>query len=401
MKITVTGLCQAFNISKQNVESLTINQILITDAKTLKNISGLEYNEDVISNYLDSPLDDIGLHGGGLRIKYNEALKILQVITEYLSPRKLKESELKKLLNQTLGQWSDGLGEGCFNGYLEKTGIHIDVYPSNCKKSDFAIEQIECEITVPKPKRIPQIVGAAKKGDVVKLASLLNKGADIDDTDKHGATALVQAIYGKHTEAALFLINQGANISPNKYDCLAIAANFRNLSVFKALVDKGANVNKLSSYSTPIQWVALWGNLEAMKLLIEHGVDVNEQRDTDRVFGGGYGFNDLTPLMWVNDIEVAELLLTHGANPNAQSKYNGYSVLAYQLWQRSSRAIHSKSPLTTDDFEFFKLLLKYGADVNVRSVRNGHNVYEEAFSEAVRLEEDSIRVLAEFLKHHA
>jgi hypothetical protein len=54
--------------------------------------------------------DITGLDYGYMRFEFmnNE----LYTITEYVSNRELSESELSKLVEETQGQWSDGIGEG-------------------------------------------------------------------------------------------------------------------------------------------------------------------------------------------------------------------------------------------------------------------------------------------------
>ena len=76
-------------------------------------------NEDVSRSIVDgvdcqdnfAEYSDItGLDFGYMRFEFinNE----LYTITEYLSNRELSESELSELVEETQGQWSDGIGEG-------------------------------------------------------------------------------------------------------------------------------------------------------------------------------------------------------------------------------------------------------------------------------------------------
>lgn len=75
----------------------------------------------------------------------------------------------------------------------------------------------------------------------------------------------------------------------------------------KALLDKGVSANAKSDYGqTPLFFACDRGNLEMVRLLIDHGADVNVE-DT---------FYHASPLSWAaqkDRVEVVKLLLDHGA----------------------------------------------------------------------------------------
>jgi hypothetical protein len=102
MKIIVSGPAAAFALDADQA---------VTDPKRLQQLDGLYYSEDVCSEYLDRELEEIGIRGGAVRLAFDRQEKQLRVVTEYRSPRRLNSSELKKLVEETVGQWSDGIGE--------------------------------------------------------------------------------------------------------------------------------------------------------------------------------------------------------------------------------------------------------------------------------------------------
>lgn len=81
--------------------------------------------------------------------------------------------------------------------------------------------------------------------EVVKL--LVKNGADVNSKSKEGWTALHGAVQGEQTEAAIYLLENGAEIDP-KYaptgeTPLMMATARINKTLMQALLTKGADVN--------------------------------------------------------------------------------------------------------------------------------------------------------------
>src|SRR5574340_1210485 len=83
-----------------------------------------------------------------------------------------------------------------------------------------------------------------------------------------------------------------------------------DLSSLRSLL-KGADVNTRDTHeTTPLMYAAAYGSLDAMKLLLDAGADVNARN----------AFN-ATALLWcVTDMAKVRLLAGKGANVNARSK---------------------------------------------------------------------------------
>src|SRR5207253_5943539 len=86
----------------------------LVDPERLAKVAELHHTEDTISDYFDPDLAELELTGGDLRLTLAPDGKELLVVSTFQSPRKLTNAELKKLERETVGQWSDGIGEGCF-----------------------------------------------------------------------------------------------------------------------------------------------------------------------------------------------------------------------------------------------------------------------------------------------
>ena len=105
LRIVVEGLAAVFREDDQ-----------ITDASVLRSLDGLTYDDERFTDYLGGPPEEDILasalvSGGNLRFSHRDGEPLLTAITEYRSNRPLTESELRLLVDYTMGQWSDGIGE--------------------------------------------------------------------------------------------------------------------------------------------------------------------------------------------------------------------------------------------------------------------------------------------------
>ena len=100
----------------------------ITDPKRLRQFDGLHSGRETCSKYHDGEVADLELKGGAVTLVFDAAKKKLRVVSAFTSPRKLTAKELRDLVDDTQGQWSDGIGEGCFDTVMDKPeGVHRPV----------------------------------------------------------------------------------------------------------------------------------------------------------------------------------------------------------------------------------------------------------------------------------
>ncbi len=173
---------------------------------------------------------------------------------------------------------------------------------------------------------VPLLTAAAGSGDRRAAQLLLDRGADVNATEK-GGTALAAAAYGGHLEVALLLLERGADVnrrvpgSSLDWDGLSLAAALdparsRDKSTMAArrevaelLIARGADVNATYRGGTLLHRAAFEGDLPGVNLLIAHGA-VLSARD-------GSGSTPLHRAVQAGRFDVAARLLALGADGRA------------------------------------------------------------------------------------
>ena len=134
--------------------------------------------------------------------------------------------------------------------------------------------------------------------------------------------------------------------------------NKTDIARIKELIDKGADVNKKNQFgTTPLEYACKTGNLEVAKLLIEHGAKINEKIEHNKTVL-------IDALVENNDYELVKYLLQQGADVNAKDD-EGIPTLFY-IYPSGQSVFNTRLNL-------IKLLEKYHADIN-QTDRNGMNL---------------------------
>ena len=90
-------------------------------------VAELHETEETSSEYFDEELSDLEITGGDLRLMLGPDGKEVRVVSTFQSPQKLTRAQLKLLTDDTVGQWSDGIGEGCFGIPAKELRVTIDL----------------------------------------------------------------------------------------------------------------------------------------------------------------------------------------------------------------------------------------------------------------------------------
>jgi ankyrin repeat protein len=166
------------------------------------------------------------------------------------------------------------------------------------------------------------LIVAARNGDGKAVSELLQRGADARAVGADGSTALLWAAYNADTGMVDALVAAGADVDgANQYGITPLlqASLTGDAAVIGRLIAGGAATELAHPDGmTPLMAAAQAGRIEAVEILLEHGADPNA---SDR-------FQAQTALMWAaaeGHADVVDALLVAGADPNAQAHVNSLS----------------------------------------------------------------------------
>ena len=204
----------------------------------------------------------------------------------------------------------------------------------------------------------------------------------------------------KSEEVARFLLDSGASVNPQNtnYGLPNLVGHLTtggNTKVIQLLLDGGAEQDE-ETQGSALQTLAYDGKVEAIRLLLDNGVDVNMP-------GGEYG-NALHAAACNGHVEAMRLLLDRGADVNAQGGFYGNplqaaahngKVEAVRLLLDNSAYINAQGGMYGNALQTavcynhvnaVQLLLDMGADVNAQG-----GTYVSALSAAVI--ENNVKVM--------
>jgi ankyrin repeat protein len=205
-------------------------------------------------------------------------------------------------------------------------------------------------------------------------ATLIDKHADVNARDETGATPLIWAAQHQSLELVVRLLKAGADpnlLSDNALGPLQVAIANHAGDIATLLLDNGAKATVArDDGETALMTAARTGQVDVMKQLIAHGVDLNAQ---EHVF-------HQTALMWSAGHPAAvKLLIEHGVNVRARTKTwevtNAFYVASYsghpEPWANLGEYVSKKGgqsalhfAVQKDDLESVRALLDAGVDVN-------------------------------------
>ena len=155
---------------------------------------------------------------------------------------------------------------------------------------------------------------AASKGYAKETLKLILLGADIFEETSQGATALIFAVAGNHTEAAKILIEYGSVV--NKLTLrgetpLILAVKNQNADLVETLIREDADVDLAGrSNATPLHFAAAYGYMNIADMLLYYNASVDKKTDE--------GTTPLLAAVWAGNADIADLLIQNGANIEAR-----------------------------------------------------------------------------------
>ena len=241
------------------------------------------------------------------------------------------------------------------------------------------------------------LMTAARTGSPEALRALLAHGADVEARDRfHGESALIWAAAENHAEAVRVLAEHGADVDGRSallqleprqrragqsilplgsWTPLMYAARENALAAAEALVSAGANLDAVDpDGATALVIAIINAHYEFASQLLRTGADPNVV-DNEAGMGPlyaaidmhrlavGHGRGNPVPVGLLNAVDVVELLLERGADPNARLKK---PILQRQHTFGDGTLGAGTTPLMraakSGDIELVRVLLAAGAD---------------------------------------
>ena len=212
------------------------------------------------------------------------------------------------------------------------------------------------------------LITASRAENLNEVQRLLASGADVDQLQGDGSTALHWAAHRNNAELAQLLVGGNANVNlANELGAtpLWLAAMNGSAGMVKLLLEAGADPNlSLKMGETPLMTASRTGSLDAVALMLAAGADINKA-ELER---------GQTALMWAtaqSHADVVQLLVEKGANINARSKVwyqlentagNTNPSGNFQMAHGGSSAIMFAARV--GDIATTEVLLKGGANIN-------------------------------------
>jgi ankyrin repeat protein len=213
---------------------------------------------------------------------------------------------------------------------------------------------------------------ACTNGNAAIVERLLKAGADPNGTSEEGQTALMTASLTGNVAAITVLVTHGADVNAVEpyrgQTALMWAASEGNAGAASLLVESGAKIHTKSKAGwTSLLFAVRNGHLETVSTLLSRGANVNDVAPD--------GTSALNMAIVNAYFELASVLLDHGADPNAPDPRG--SALHTLAWLRKPGADGAAGvgntphgpPVPTGNLtaiELARMLLEHGANPNVR-----------------------------------
>ncbi|KAI1460619.1 ankyrin repeat-containing domain protein [Annulohypoxylon moriforme] len=238
------------------------------------------------------------------------------------------------------------------------TSLGSAVFANNIEGAKILLER-GADPTRPDKDGVTYLHEAAFHGSPEMINLLARYGADVNVKDFRRFTPLYPASQQGHTKAveALVELNANTNLGTTEnqnepcWSPLVASIMKDHLECVRVLLKANADPEiSTVSYGTPFGCAVFAGSLEICELLLENGVDPNHESIIPSILYLAMRSQRNKPYL-----DIVKLIVERGAKLDAQSE-EGYSALHFACWWNNPQ----KLPLV-------EYLLERGADVNCRS----------------------------------
>ena len=164
---------------------------------------------------------------------------------------------------------------------------------------------------------------AAQRGDFNQVQQLVENGADVNAVNEYHITPFLAAYFDGHTEVVKYLLSEGGNANYDGFNegtLLTLAAFTGDVASIPYLLRAGAEIDRAlpRGGETALHHAADNGQTDAIRLLIQHGANVNHRTKhtgpSELNFGTFWGETPLHIAAVRGDREMVEALLAAGAD---------------------------------------------------------------------------------------
>uniref|UniRef100_A0A8P4GCD3 Ankyrin 1, erythrocytic b n=1 Tax=Dicentrarchus labrax TaxID=13489 RepID=A0A8P4GCD3_DICLA len=156
---------------------------------------------------------------------------------------------------------------------------------------------------------------ASRRGNVMMVRLLLDRGAQIDAKTKNGLSPIHMAAQGDHMDCVRQLLQYNAEIDDITLDHLTplhVAAHCGHHRMAKVLLDKGAKANaRALNGFTPLHIACKKNHMRSMDLLLKHSASLEAVTES--------GLTPLHVAAFMGHLNIVKNLLQRGASPNASN----------------------------------------------------------------------------------
>lgn len=227
-----------------------------------------------------------------------------------------------------------------------------------------------------------------RKGDLSKVQQLIEKGADLSQTDSGHMPIHIAAHYGRESIVRTIIMHGGSidvqTTNELKLTALHIAAYYGHHNVAQALVELGANIEARTPQGyTPLRMAASEGYGEITELLLKNKANCNSQcneRDTPLHSAAALGRKGVVKVLLHYHADVT-LLASDGKTPIHTAIFSKDSSILQLLLQENpdalshpNMAISDPPPVVTacklESPDMLKVLIKHKVDLNVIDLKD-------------------------------
>lgn len=247
------------------------------------------------------------------------------------------------------------------NYYSEHEGLHILFLALKCGNQDIfdlVLDHPDLEIDVRERGGNPITKNVVMMGLEDSLAKLINKGADVNYVDNKGTSLLLLAINCQNDDIIGLLLRAGAEYDNDTIEELVGAIEDNIEGIFDLILSDRYQPPSPEDVEDWLVSSVYAENVGAVKHLLGKFPGHSEYLAN---YHDDYG----TLIHHIDNLEIIEILLKLGTNPNVRRIKDGNTKL------------HMLTNHNTSVIDLVRLLLKYGADPNIKNLE-GKTVFDIA-----------------------